>query len=282
VVAVASVLADYADSDGHNAFPSIETMMSEAGVSRRTVRLVLARLVENGWLIITAEAVPWHRPTVYRLTFPMGAEEHPMHTSSRGAVRGAVRGAEEHPDLLPPTREEEESANARSPSGRLAALQSQNHTAPVVEDWMREVAKEITSHSTISDGVDPSHGDLAEQMARVVGLGWSNSQIALEAGELFKRKPPQSNASGLLAKHLRTRVTETYEPSLRVTYAGLWERLWASSEEDALGPIDWFSEMLENKELGSAESVGPWDVGDDQLEQVVFLAGLALRGTGGQ
>lgn len=115
VLAVSLVVSGYADSDGRNSFPSIATIEREAGVSVRTVRQVLAALVADGWLTVEAKAIPWHRPTVYRLRLPMGADEHPYGEPPMGAhehpydepLMGAARGAEEHPDLLPPSISEE-------------------------------------------------------------------------------------------------------------------------------------------------------------------------------
>ena len=60
------VLADCADDDGANAWPSVATIGDQMGLSRRTVQGVLGQLVAAGVLEVQAKATQ-HRPTIYRL-----------------------------------------------------------------------------------------------------------------------------------------------------------------------------------------------------------------------
>ncbi|MFY1687459.1 helix-turn-helix domain-containing protein [Plantactinospora sp. WMMB782] len=61
-------VAAHADADGRNAFPSVDTIAELAGVARRTVQRVLARLVELGHLIIDRSR--GRRTNVYALAQP--------------------------------------------------------------------------------------------------------------------------------------------------------------------------------------------------------------------
>jgi hypothetical protein len=69
-------LADCANDDGRNAYPSVGLLVSSCTMSRRTVQRVLAELVETGHLVVDVEA-SHHRPTTYRV--------HPDPVPVRGA-----------------------------------------------------------------------------------------------------------------------------------------------------------------------------------------------------
>lgn len=63
----ALVVASYADADGSNCFPSVETVARGMGMSDRTAQRALDDLEQAGWL------VRWFRPggsTVYRFLIP--------------------------------------------------------------------------------------------------------------------------------------------------------------------------------------------------------------------
>lgn len=135
VVAVASVYADRAHSDGTNAKPSIRMLVAETGATERSVLLAVTLLVDLGWLVLTAKAVPYHSAAVYDLTFPMPAQEQAYDESSMPAQEQAYGGspmparmpvrmpAQEQVCSPSPTLEEdEESAGAPLPDGRVAAL----------------------------------------------------------------------------------------------------------------------------------------------------------------
>lgn len=59
-------LADCANDDGRNAYPSVGLLSDACTMSRRTVQRVLADLVESGHLVVDIEATH-HRPTTYRV-----------------------------------------------------------------------------------------------------------------------------------------------------------------------------------------------------------------------
>jgi hypothetical protein len=68
-------LADCANDDGRNAYPSVGLLVTSCTMSRRTVQRVLAELVDAGHLVVDAEA-SHHRPTTYRV--------HPNPVPGRG------------------------------------------------------------------------------------------------------------------------------------------------------------------------------------------------------
>jgi hypothetical protein len=286
VIAVAGVLMGFASSDGRDCRPGLATVVQQTGVSEKTVLLALHWLLDHGWIVVQ-EAVS-RRPVIYRLTIPAEALKHlptgevesspdapyPTTVGYEGEVvpnDGRVRDRS-LPPLVPPLvpnpgvddselrifDEEEESASARSPSGRLAALQSQNPTAPVVEDWMREV--QATLRDFTEYRIDPSRM-VAELASAKACKDWTPTQFAIEAIELFKAEPPK-DATALFAHHLRTRITETCEPSLRVVYAGVWDRLIEIGDAlldplfDELGAVDLF----------------PVDITDDLLPKAMAKA----------
>lgn len=59
-------LADCANDDGRNAYPSVGLLVTSCTMSRRTVQRVLGELVAAGHLVVDAEA-SHHRPTTYRV-----------------------------------------------------------------------------------------------------------------------------------------------------------------------------------------------------------------------
>lgn len=84
-------LANYADKDGKNAFPSASTLAQDTGLAVRTVRVRLAQLLEAGIIrkgnqVIVAAHIPAadRRPVCYDLVMSRGA---------CGAPRDGERGA---------------------------------------------------------------------------------------------------------------------------------------------------------------------------------------------
>ena len=73
LVAVAAIMASRAriSLDATVDFLPLDQITADAGISKRTVRLVIRWLVDNDWLIVTAKA-SGHSPARYRLTFPEG------------------------------------------------------------------------------------------------------------------------------------------------------------------------------------------------------------------
>jgi len=90
-------LADCADDDGRNAFPSVARVARECGLGERTVQRILATLVTGGYLVIDQPATR-HRPTVYRvIPDPRGASMTPL----RGATNVSQMAPDPSgPDLL--------------------------------------------------------------------------------------------------------------------------------------------------------------------------------------
>ncbi len=61
-------LADCADDDGRNAYPSVARIARECGIGERSVQRILGGLINAGYLVVTREASAIiHRPTTYRV-----------------------------------------------------------------------------------------------------------------------------------------------------------------------------------------------------------------------
>lgn len=78
-------LANYADKDGKNAFPSASTLAQDTGLAVRTVRVRLAQLLEAGIIkkgnqMIVAAHIPAadRRPVCYDLVMSRGAPHAPV------------------------------------------------------------------------------------------------------------------------------------------------------------------------------------------------------------
>jgi hypothetical protein len=312
VIAVAAVMAGHARKDGSNSRPSIETIMAEAGASQRTARLALALLVKVGWLKITAEAIPWHAPTVYRLAFlwdaqghPMNeprrdAQGHPMNEPRRDAPRDAQRDAHGHPDLRSPSKyeeEEEESAGARSFSDSLAALShdrvpvglftNDDHgqgdlslrgsSVDEIADT-QEVAIAVARRARMD--LDPGRSGLAgEMVAAKARAGWADADLIAYCADKLRRAKPK-DPTAWLATDLRTRVTaSTILPvvGLRAEYAELLHRVNESSPGEDDDPIILFEDLLTEADLLDAEKgANDRDMPDEHLEQAIKLAKQVL------
>ena len=305
VIAVGAVLVGYADSDGGNCRPAIDTIVREAGVSRRTALAVLGWLVVNGWLAVTARVQ--RRPTVYRLTIPVGAEEHLPDDLSKvlrstyeespvGAVVGAVVGAPEHHYLRPPSKseEEEESASAPSADAPVAALQSTepldlfaDDPAPLAEG-VREIAESIASR----DGRGINARVIEPGVVGVrVRLAWGDEAISVYCVE--KLKVCKTSPSGFLAKDLANLNGDTV-PSPRVKLAlGLQaldevDKLVGSTFPDLAiaeeaDPYVFLERGLDASGLAHVTQMlvdgAPvvWELKAGDLEQVLEVTGFALN-----
>jgi hypothetical protein len=128
-----------ADPDGLNCWPSQETLAEYAGVSRVTVRWADGRALEAGLMVLTKHSGRGVSNR-YRLVIPAEldgrGDDHStggkmvVGTTTQDQLDGRLDGrrdgrGDDH-NLLPPSKseEEEESASARLPCGRLAALQN--------------------------------------------------------------------------------------------------------------------------------------------------------------
>jgi hypothetical protein len=85
---VALALAEYADDDGREIFPKVETLAAKAKLSTRMTQYALRALQDDGVLVMVKRACRW-RPAVYRLDLDriraLGC--NPLHPY--GEVRGA-------------------------------------------------------------------------------------------------------------------------------------------------------------------------------------------------
>ena len=246
VIVVGSILMGYADPDGRNCCPSIHTIIEEAGVSERTVMLVLSWLVEHDWLVVFRRVS--RRPTIYRLTIPVPAEEQvpeetPYPPRSRyqekpvpAVVPAVVPNPEqEDSEVRTSSEEEEESADAPSAYAPVAALQ--NHTPPldlfsdgmIVPDqgqgdpWsedesVSDVAEQIAAHSRCS--IEYSRLGPALDLAKK-RTGWSGDALAVYCVEKLKAQGRRvRNPSAFLVTDLG-RLDDQIVPSPRMELAGV-------------------------------------------------------------
>lgn len=75
-------LADCADDQGGNAFPSVGALADSCSMGRRTVQRTLAELQDGGYLAVQASA-QGHRPTIY--VVKVGPQGAPITAPDRGA-----------------------------------------------------------------------------------------------------------------------------------------------------------------------------------------------------
>ena len=94
---VLATLAAYADADGTNIFPAIDTVARKCGFDRRTVQRHLRSLEDDGVMVKVAEARQ-HRPAKYRIDMAaLGVTPAPPLNDPRGgriAPRGGTRACQ--------------------------------------------------------------------------------------------------------------------------------------------------------------------------------------------
>ncbi|OJA82931.1 hypothetical protein BGV71_14250 [Burkholderia ubonensis] len=93
-------LADFADDNGENIFPSVETMATMTRQSKRAVQYQLKRMQEIGWLIKVANQGGGRgRACEYRISpeWIKGAELAPISSGSKGAENASI-GKGANPD----------------------------------------------------------------------------------------------------------------------------------------------------------------------------------------
>jgi hypothetical protein len=297
VVAVSAVLVSFADSDGRNCRPAIETIVRMAGVSKRTVVLVLDWMVEEGWLRVTAKIS--RRPTVYRLVTPVGADEHlrlgdveHLPDEPVGAVVGAVVGAPEHQNLRPP------STNERGREGAVVRSVYTPLTAPPVDlfsdevevdhDMVRRIAYAIASEAGREIEAPRLGPALMAAKARV--SDWNEQDFVDHCvKKLLQHDPPFP--TGFLVADLGRVQGGTVPPRVarRKVYADLVEQLddlGKKLDPDGHFPIDDLPGVRFENLLAEAGLIGEDDgrplteqVPADQLDQFIKLARRALRET---
>jgi len=259
IIAVGSVMFGHADADGTHSRPSITTIMREAGVSQRTARLVLACLVDLGWLAVTAKANQ-RRATEYRLTFAKGvdghplvdaqrmptgtpsdeledADEHPLVDAQRmptgtpcdelgDALGDAVGDAVRHPDLSPPSNNEEEDEGTAAPSTHVSGavpLPAVDPTARELDELVDELDASV--HTAIGGithraGVSIDTRRLGPAIvAAMERTGWPVHVVAVYCIERLKRQGRRvHNPTGWLVTDLG-RVDGHVVPSPRMQLA---------------------------------------------------------------
>ncbi len=79
-------LADCADDEGGNAYPSVARVARECGVSRRTVQTILKRFVSRGLLIVEAYATGGRgKPTRYQIDLERVQHDCTVSHETKGA-----------------------------------------------------------------------------------------------------------------------------------------------------------------------------------------------------
>jgi hypothetical protein len=140
-----------------------------------------------------------------------------MQKVPRGAVRGAVRGADGHPDLRTSDIEEEEEEGrcARSALAPLAATPPPPTESQVdsdaVDEAVLKVAADIAKGASVPEGIDPGRYGLGREMVEAKArAGWDDEQLVdYCVAKLLRKKPNEPTA--WLATDLRTRVTATLQ-----------------------------------------------------------------------
>jgi hypothetical protein len=308
VVAVGMVVADYADRE-RTSFPAIETIMIEVGATRRTVRAALRHLVTTGWLDLTAKAVPYHRPAVYRLTIPDGAAEHPLADASDGSDRGAVEhpyggarrgaveqpyngahrgarmgarmGALEHPVVLASSLEEEEDEDGVAPSADAPVAPPKSETADV-----SPITRDITAAMGMSIGSTRLRTALGDAKART---GFSDAVLAAYCVELLRRQGERvQNPSAFLAADV-AQLDDSTAKSPGMELAGVmadlatldedWRQLQDEETSDpGASPWGCFEDQLFRAELIKEDNESPpwWKVGEDDIAAFARQARMVL------
>jgi hypothetical protein len=106
-----TILANYADPEGNDIYPSIGTLMADTGFGENTIRrhikhLMLCGLMEYGDQSAAMKLRPGNRPKVYRLTFttkdPLRIEGSHIGGSQKSSMGGPKRGATVEPKPMNP------------------------------------------------------------------------------------------------------------------------------------------------------------------------------------
>lgn len=84
-------LGDNADDSGSNAWPSVDTIATQCGISRATVQRTLRKLQALGYISIEAPSNR-HRPTTYRVE-TRGLNLRPLKRGASPAARRGLTGA---------------------------------------------------------------------------------------------------------------------------------------------------------------------------------------------
>ncbi|MGE8398461.1 MAG: helix-turn-helix domain-containing protein, partial [Burkholderiales bacterium] len=153
-------LANYADKDGRNAFPSAATLAQDTGLAVRTVRARLGQLLEAGVIrkgnqAIVAAYIPAadRRPICYDLIMERGArhDTNGVHATTERGARGAANPSYNHQEetqgspagdegSADEAHEQADLLGGKSTTGCpheaiIAAYHKELPTCPVVQGW---------------------------------------------------------------------------------------------------------------------------------------------------
>jgi hypothetical protein len=299
VIAIAGVLLNYADPDGRHCRPAIETIRWQAGVGERTVVLVLAWLLDNGWLEVVKRTRT--RPTEYRLTIPVGADEHlagtapeqdqmesPVLPGNRtgngpGPVAGPVAGTAPQQDdlrtsVVTTEEDEEEESFAPSADAPVAPLKAPTiNVKAITADIGRELNDSIGSNQLTAALI---HANTVR--------GWRDAELTAYGVDKLRQNPQAKNRSAWLATDLM-RVDANTAASPRMELAQVladlhatdhtWREVAADGNPDATGgPLERFEDMLVKagviKEGHNAPSL--WGFKDTDIAKATTVAGFVL------
>jgi hypothetical protein len=268
-VVVAAVLVKFADADGCNCRPSVETIARKGHISVHTVRRVLTGLVEQGWLNVTRVASQ-QRPTTYRLVIPDLPREVPLEDSQTYPVRDLCDEPEvppglppdlpgEVPDLLPPSTKyeggkEREVAALRCADAPLAPPSTPESEIVIDEDMVR-LAKAIASGADMP--LDPGRRGLGRELVEAKArAGWDDEQLVRFCVDALTRPKKVDKPTGFLAHHLRTQATATtQQPHARVAQPEQAKPTARQAKEPKPKPTSRKQEQLEAELAKMAEAV---------------------------
>ena len=131
-------LANYCRADGSHAYPSIETLVEDTGLSRRTVSRALASLIELNLIEVTRRSTR-HTATVYNLHL-RGATMTPItkldmpNVTSRHAKTPPLDMPQWHTNLEEPFIEPGTAISKKKKSGMPAEARALLNLNPIFRD----------------------------------------------------------------------------------------------------------------------------------------------------
>jgi hypothetical protein len=184
VFRVLQALAEHADPDGSNAYPSLRTLAEILDINRRTVENALRCLAAQGRIVKTADAVPRKRGATYSVELVGGTRRG---DSSGELVGGTCRGdsSGESPDRTG-TRTGSESRPIHSVATAGADRRSPTFTSDALRDALEAqginlprptligVARVLEEHDAVAH-VQYVVEEIADEMAK----GWTNPSDAV-------------------------------------------------------------------------------------------------------
>ena len=167
------IIANYADDDGSNVFPSKATIADKTGLDARTVQRICAKLVERKVLVVVQECP--RRPTIYRLVVAALA---PLETYRRAAGR---------PQKLPAPVQNPTGPSAK-PTGDTPPHPSDNHQDEPIPSDSAHVGEPPAEPAPASD-----LGDLEPSPALVPSWAADWPVLHVENGDYVVREPYASD-----------------------------------------------------------------------------------------